>query len=109
MKQLTLIITILIPLNIFSQINGIVIDKKTEKSITFSNIWVENEFVGTTSDYNGNFNFHDSLVNRNIIVSAIGYETQNFLLADKFNRVLLVPKSYAIEEIVIKPVKKKKM
>ncbi|MDY0199969.1 MAG: carboxypeptidase-like regulatory domain-containing protein [Tenuifilaceae bacterium] len=107
MKPITLIITILFPLSLFSQINGIVIDKKTDKPISFSNIWVENIYVGTTSDYDGKFIFNDSLINKNIIVSAIGYKTQKLLLAYTSNRVLLVPKSYEIEEIVIKPIKKK--
>lgn len=104
MKTFILIVTILIPLNSFSQISGFVINKETDQLIPFSNIWVENELLGTTSDYNGNFKLNDSLVNRTVIVSAIGYETQKFLLSENSNKILLVPKSYEIEEIVIKPV-----
>ena len=107
MKRFLLIVTILFPLNLLSQIHGIVIDKETNEPIMFSNIWVENELFGATSDYNGAFVFNDSLINKNIIVSAIGYETQKFLLANKSNRVLLDPKSYQIEEILIKPIKGK--
>ena len=107
MKKVILIVIIIIPLNLFSQISGVVIDKESNQPIPFSNIWVENELIGTTSDYNGTFKFNDSLVNRTLIVSAIGYETQKFLLSNDLNRILLEPKSYQIEEIVIKPVEQK--
>lgn len=107
MKKIILIITILIPLNLFSQIHGIVVNKKTDQFIPYSNIWIENELIGTTSDYYGNFEFNDSLLNRTIIVSAIGYETQKFILTEKSNKILLAPKLYAIEEVVIKPVEQK--
>lgn len=107
MKIYILIITILIPLNLFSQIHGLVLNKETDQLVPFSNIWIENELIGTTSDYDGNFEFNDSLVNRTIIISAIGYENQRFILTENSNRILLAPKLYAIEEVVIKPVEQK--
>jgi len=105
--RITLILSLLFPLTLFSQISGIIIDKTTNKPIPYSNIWVKNEFLGTTSDFNGNFNLNDSLINRNLIISAIGYETQEFNINKKSIQILLVQKTYEIEEVVIKPVKKK--
>lgn len=107
MKQIIALIIIIAPFNLFSQINGVVIDKETGDPIEFSNIWIENEFIGTTSDFKGNFEFHDSLFNRNVIVSAIGYETKKFQLNKTSSIISLTPKSYEIQEVIVKPKKKK--
>lgn len=107
MKGIIIILSLLFPLTLFSQIRGIIIDKTTGEPIPYSNIWVENEFLGTTSDYSGNFKLNDSLINRNILISAIGYEKQKFFIEKRSFEVLLVPKFYEIEEVVVKPIKKK--
>jgi hypothetical protein len=107
MKIILLLFTLIIPLNSLAQLKGVVLDKKTKEPIEFSNIWVEDKFIGTTSDFKGKFEFPDSLLNNNIIVSAIGYEKQRFNLSADINKIILTPKSYEIEKVVVKPQKRK--
>src|SRR6056297_2559237 len=107
MKQIFILLTLLIPVNLLSQVKGVVLDKKTKNPIEFSNIWVEDKLIGTTSDFNGRFEFPDSLQENTIIVSAIGYEKQKFILTSGLNKVFLTPKSYEIEKVVVKPSKKR--
>ncbi len=87
----------LVPL--FSQVKGVVKDSLTGQPIPFANIWVENENVATTSEEDGTFSI---VVNKdkNLIFSALGYEKKT-LIAAQVAQVLLFPKAFALDEVVI--------
>ena len=76
MKQLVLLLLFFFPTIILAQTSGIVVDKKSGKPIAYANIWVENQNIGTTSDEKGQFSFKESLIGKKLIVTAIGYESQ---------------------------------
>ncbi|PKP19264.1 MAG: hypothetical protein CVU07_00210 [Bacteroidetes bacterium HGW-Bacteroidetes-23] len=96
----------LLSFTLTAQISGTVKDSTTGKPISYVNIWVENENIGTTSNENGFFNLalND---NKNIVFSALGYETKTISSLEVKN-VLLHPKIYQLEEVIVENLKKTK-
>ena len=84
---------------LFSQVKGVVKDSLTGQPIPYANIWVENENVATTSEEDGTFSI--AVANtKNLIFSALGYETKT-LKAAQVNQVFLNPKAFDLDEVVI--------
>jgi len=105
MRYVILILLISLPTCIFAQISGVVVDRKTGNPVEFANIWVENQNIGATSNEKGLFSFKENIVNKSLIISAIGYESLQ-IVVDKNNlRIELVPKNYLIEEVTVRPKK----
>lgn len=105
MRYVILILLISLPTCIFAQVNGVVVDRKTGSPVEFANIWVENQNIGATSNEKGLFSFQENIVNKTLIISAIGYESLQ-IVVDKNNlRIELVPKNYLIEEVTVRPKK----
>ncbi|MFA6483653.1 MAG: carboxypeptidase-like regulatory domain-containing protein [Bacteroidales bacterium] len=109
LKYLVLSFLPLASIPLISQTAGCVIDKNTNHPIPLVNIWVENEDIGTTTDNNGCFHFIDSLNNKYLIVTALGYERLRMKIDTPYLSVLLEPKVYSIPEVVIKPVKEEEL
>ena len=59
----------------FSQIKGVVKDSISGEPISYVNIWVENETIGTTSEADGSFSL-DVKEEKVLVFSALGYETK---------------------------------
>jgi len=89
-----------------AQISGIVKDSLTKKPIPYVNIWVENENSGTTSNENGLFelNINDE---KRIVFSALGFENKTIASSNAKN-VLLNPKIYELNEVIVENLKKTK-
>lgn len=84
---------------LFSQVKGVVKDSLTGQPIPYANIWVENENVATTSEEDGTFSI--AVTNtKNLIFSALGYETKT-LKAAQVTQVFLNPKAFDLDEVVI--------
>ncbi len=58
-----------------NEVKGIIKDSLTGKPISYVNIWVENENIGTTAEEDGSFSFALKGT-KNIVFSALGYETK---------------------------------
>lgn len=58
-----------------AQIDGFICNQKTNEPIAYANIWVENENIGTTSSSDGRFWIKEHVKNKQLFVSAIGYES----------------------------------
>ncbi len=97
MKQLLFLL--LISFSLSAQIKGVVKDSISGKPIAYVNIWVENENIGTTSEENGSFSL-DIKEEKNIVFSALGYETK-ILKSSEIENVLLAQKIYEMPEIVL--------
>jgi len=97
MKQILFLF--LISFSLSAQIKGVVLDSISGKPIAYVNIWVENENVGTTSEENGSFSL-DIKEEKNIVFSALGYETKT-LKSSEIEKVSLVQKVYEMPEIVL--------
>ena len=97
MRKLTLLILV-VSNSIYSQFKGIVLDE-SNKPISYVNIWVENENIGTTSNEDGEFLINTT--NEKILVfSAVGFETKKIKISNN-DKVVLQTAIYNLEEIVI--------
>ncbi len=91
----------------YNEIRGKILDKETLEAIPFSNILVKNTYIGTCSNNRGEFIFYypDSLANRDLTISCIGYKTITLKLdsLSKTNIALiyLKPEAYKISEITV--------
>jgi hypothetical protein len=97
MKQILLLF--ITTLSLSAQIKGVVKDSISGKPIAYVNIWVESENSGTTSEENGSFSL-DIQEEKNIVFSALGYETK-ILKSTEIGNVSLVQKTYLMPEIVL--------
>ena len=93
------LILFFISLTSLAQVKGVVKDSVSGKPISFVNIWVENERLGTTSEEDGTFSLNVSK-EKNIIFSALGYEKRT-VKADKVVSISLAPKVFELNEVVI--------
>lgn len=89
---------LLIGFSAVSQIKGVVVDE-SGKPISYVNIWVENENIGTTSEENGTFSIN-ATENKNLIFSALGYDKKT-VKASEAQKVVLNVDAVKIEEVVV--------
>jgi len=89
----------------FSQIKGVVKDSISGEPIPYVNIWVENESIGTTSETNGSFSL-DIKEEKVLVFSALGYEVKK--ASSKTDIILLKPKVFELDEIIVEQPKFKK-
>ena len=82
-----------------AQIKGVVKDSITGKPISYANIWVENENIGTTCESNGEFEIK-ATKDKKLIVSIIGYYSKKCLLNSN-NEILLKQKLIELEKVTV--------
>ncbi|HEY9186578.1 MAG TPA: TonB-dependent receptor [Ignavibacteria bacterium] len=69
-----LILSVIININLFCQINGKVIDSKTGEALVGANVLIKNSKIGTITDKNGNFTINNiNLSKFTIVASYISY------------------------------------
>ena len=90
-------------LTAFSQSTGVILNSKTLEPIPFANISKKGSSFGTTSNENGKFSVCEQLKGAVVIVSAIGFEQQQFTINGKQNTIYLNPKQYELKEVVVRP------
>lgn len=108
MEPRTFLLLLFLPIQLFSQTQGIIVDTKTGEPIEYANIWIENQNTGTTSDIDGKFLFKENATGKKIIVTAIGYEKSISLIEKEDVIIKLTPTTYELSEIVIRPRKSNK-
>jgi CarboxypepD_reg-like domain len=94
-----LLLLFLVNISVFSQIKGKVVDE-FDKPISYVNISVENENIGTSSEENGEFVLRISDSNKNLIFSAIGFE-KKIINANSVEKVVLQQAEVELKEVVI--------
>ena len=102
-RIITLICFSFLSIQIFAQVEGIVINKEINTPIPYANIWIANKDIGTTSDTDGSFHLKDTLNIDTIVVTAIGYEKTYFQIDSSYVVVALEPKTYQIPEVRVTP------
>ena len=76
MKKIITIIGLCFLTNMYSQINGTVSNIKGE-ALPYVNIYLENSYVGTTSNANGNYQIDISKPGKyNLVFQFLGYKTE---------------------------------
>jgi outer membrane receptor for ferrienterochelin and colicins len=100
-----LILSVIININLFCQINGKVIDSKTGEALVGANVLIKNSKIGTITDKNGNFTINNiNLSKFTIVASYISY-LEDSVIVDmeqlKSNYILkLKPSFLKMNEIV---------
>jgi hypothetical protein len=89
-----------------SQIKGVVKDSISGEPIPYVNIWVYGENIGTTSEENGSFSL-DIKEEKVLVFSALGYESKKS--SSKNEIILLKPKVFELNEVVVSSAKKNKI
>lgn len=107
-KVIALILVLLSATSGYSQITGKIIDLETNKPVSYSNIWIKNTKIGTTSDTLGTFNFKRAKIGDTLKVSSLGYEEFNFI-AKGHNEISIKPVTVELDEVVLSPMKDKKI
>ena len=93
------IVLILLNFEGSAQIKGVVKDSVSGKPISFVNIWVQNENIGSSSEENGKFSINTTS-NKTLIFSALGFE-KKIIKASSATVVNLKPTAYQLDEVVI--------
>ena len=91
----------------FSQTKGVIKDSITGQPIPYVSVWVENETIGTTAEFNGEFVINTTDKNKNLVFSVLGYE-RKICKASKAQKVLLNPSAVELGEVTIYNKKEKK-
>jgi hypothetical protein len=82
-----------------AQVKGIVVDE-FDKPISYVNIWVEGENIGTSSEEDGRFTIDTNDKNKNLLFSIIGYEKKTVKVSQA-SKVVLQSITNELEEVVI--------
>ena len=98
---------LLFTLSLSAQIKGVVKDSITGKPISFVNIWVENESIGTTSEENGAFELNTSK-EKKLLFSIIGYYQKKSILNSN-GEVFLSHRNIELENVQIIKLKETKI
>jgi len=93
-----IILFLVVSFSVSAQIKGIVVDEHNNP-IPYVNIWVDNENIGTTSQYNGTFTINVS-DDKIVVFSAVGFETKK-VKASNGVKVILKETIYKLDEVVI--------
>ncbi len=105
MKRLVTILLLCCTQYCLGQIKSVIVNSETQEPIPYVNIWIENENIGTTSDENGVFSLNSENT-KNIIFSAIGFETTKINTENIQGKVSLKPKNIELSEVIITPQKR---
>lgn len=95
-----LLVIFLITFSLSAQIKGVVKDSISGQPIPFVNIWVENEEIGTTSDFDGSFAINCKDTNKNLVFSALGFH-KRIIKAFNTKEVFLNASVIELEEVVL--------
>ena len=93
-----------------TSVSGVVYDSISGNPLSFVYVYFENSSIGTITDDNGRFEFHDIKTSFLLTVSFLGYETQTFPIEQGKQtelEIYLKPIHYQLAEIVVKPKKEK--
>jgi len=108
MKHLFSFLLLLLSINISGQIRGTVFDKTTGKAIQYANVFVKDQNIGSTSNIDGNFIINQVTKQKILVVSAIGYQTKEFIPQDDNVKIELAQKIYDLPEITVIPKQNKR-
>ncbi|MDR2684732.1 MAG: TonB-dependent receptor [Prevotellaceae bacterium] len=102
MKIKYIIIILLFPVNIFGQLNGVVLSEKNEPLPYVNLIWLGTD-IGTTTDNFGNFEIAVSEQTDFLIVSCLSYKTDTVKVENrhKFLKIVLQEEKNVLNEVAV--------
>jgi hypothetical protein len=93
-------LVLLIGSAVYAQVKGIVVDEN-DKPISYVNIAVQNENIGTTSEDNGEFYINVNEA-KNLVFSALGYEKTIVKVAEA-RKVVMKETAFKLYEVTVAP------
>ena len=84
-----------------AQIKATIIAANDNTPIPYVNIWIENENIGATSDANGLFEITADTTDKNIVFSALGYETLTIPANEIKDNVILINSAEELDEVLL--------
>ncbi len=101
--KLLLLSLVFFPLMAFSQqITGTITDGATSQPLAGANIIIKGTSTGTTSDFDGNFSLNVNGFPVTLVISSLGFETNEELLTQaRVVNVTLKESATALDEVVI--------
>ncbi len=105
MKRFLVVFSILLSVTLFSQtkVGGVVVDESGDP-VAFANVIFKNSTEGAITNDNGRFYFESDNDYTVLVVSFIGYDTQEIELSSSVNynmRVVLVESAEQLQEVVV--------
>ena len=93
----------------FLTIKGKILDSQSKNPLPFVTVGLMEVNLGTITNYDGNFTFKlpASLINSSLVISHLGYKTQQLpikLLIAKKNEILMEVNYISIQEVIIRNV-----
>lgn len=101
--KMCLFILLFFPLAIFAQgsITGLVSEASTGNPLPGANIIVKGTTIGTTSDFDGKFNLSVNKFPVTLVVSSIGFTTQEVNVTTESNIKIALTDGVALNEIIL--------
>ncbi|TAJ15113.1 carboxypeptidase-like regulatory domain-containing protein [Marinilabiliaceae bacterium JC017] len=102
---LTSILLLFATPGIAASFKGQIRDAKTNETIPFVNVIIQNTTIGTMSDLDGNFTLTAEKVPCTLYITLIGYKPQKIRIEkeDQPLEILLEEDVYSLNEVVVKP------
>jgi len=91
----------LIPMLLVAQINGVVTEKSTGYPLPDVNVKVQGSTIGTTTDFDGNYNLSKAKIGDVIVFSYIGFNDQSITAATKTINVVMEDNAESLDEVVL--------
>lgn len=83
-------------------VKGVIIDNTDDLSIPGVNILVQNSYIGTTTNMDGQYTIHAKSGTDTLVISFIGYQTQRIPINNRANiNVTLKVKAAMIKDVVV--------
>ncbi|MCU4173944.1 carboxypeptidase-like regulatory domain-containing protein [Carboxylicivirga sp. N1Y90] len=95
------------------EVKGRIVDAETNKAVEFANLGIVNSYMGTASDFNGDFNLlvSQDFENNLVRISAVGYKVRELTLKELYDLapepLKLFPQSYGINQVEVKAASKR--
>lgn len=89
--------------SIQNKISGRIFDKKSKEPLAFANILIKASYIGTSTNEDGYFElyFPNSLKNKSVIISSLGYESQTIDFENITPKIELNPEATSLDEVII--------
>lgn len=84
-------------------LSGIILDAESGEAVSYAQIIVKGTEIGTASNREGRFTLKNITFPLTLVISDIRYETRQFQVQTSPVQLLLTPKDYSLDQVVIRP------
>ncbi|MDP5140573.1 MAG: carboxypeptidase-like regulatory domain-containing protein [Spirosomaceae bacterium] len=103
MKNILLVLLLISSFTANAQVSVTLKDSLTKQPVSYANIWVLGENIGTTADERGNFTLNNSAANKRIAISCVGFDRKEILFNADLNTIYLKRADNLLKEVSVTP------